>query len=301
MNAPSSIICFGFEVRSDIDLVYARTGSGSPLHVAEGTNEPEPRSEPLLEWVPRPGHPFQARLHSFASGYQVWIDDVGGYTVYPGEPRIEVPAGSLGVRREERLWGIPSALCFVRRGDLPLHAAAVEIGGRVLLLAAPGRFGKTTLAAAFSGRGHRVLSEDLACLRRGDPPTLLPGPAMLRVRRDVADRIPLPAARVVAEDDERIHLALEDAGDGDPVPIAGIVLLRWSGGEVRLDRLDRGDALRELWAVSFNLPTDSDRSRCFRDLTDLVGAVPVRRLDRPLGFEVLDEVLELLTVEGLEP
>jgi hypothetical protein len=298
VNLPSDGICFGFSVETDLALAFTRSGTGSPLVVVEGDLGSEPEGPPLLEWVPRPGHPFQARLHVVDGGFVVWIDDVGAYLVRPDAPRIEVPAGASDIAREERLWGIPAALCLVRRGDVPLHAAAVEVEGRALLLAAPGRFGKTTLAAAFGSHGHRVLSEDLACLRPGDPPAILPGPAMLRVRRDVAERAAMPAARVVAEDEERIHLALDDAGDGDPVPVAGVVLLRWSGGDIRLDRMERGEALRELWPVSFNLPTDEDRARCFRDLTELVSSVPVRRLDRPLGFDVIDQVVELLASEG---
>ena len=58
-------------------------------------------------------------------------------------PLLTMPLGVEPVRREERLWGIPAALALIRRGDVAVHAAAVEIDGRALLFAGPGRFGKT--------------------------------------------------------------------------------------------------------------------------------------------------------------
>src|SRR2546430_14670805 len=79
----------------------------------------------------------------------------------------------------------PPALCCMHRGALPLHAAAVEIESRAVVIAAPGRHGKTTLALAFQRHGYRVLTEDLACCSLASTPKLLPGPALLRVRPDV--------------------------------------------------------------------------------------------------------------------
>jgi hypothetical protein len=286
-------------VRSDLPFTYLRDGRATAsLDVRAAVTAPPTDRAPMLEWLPRPEHPFHARLFDAGNGdYDVWIDGMGTYHVTPGAPAVTVPDDAEPVRREERLWGIPAALCFTRRGDLPLHAAAVEIGDRAVLLAAPGRFGKTTLAAAFLARGHRVLAEDLVCLRArgGAAPVLLPGPAVLRVRRDVYDRLgPIAGTRPVADDPERVHLALDDhlRGSGDPVPIAGLVLLRRDAPEVRLEPADATELLADLWTVSFNLPTDEDRVRCFEGIVDLAGAVPTWTLDRPLSFETLPEVLE---------
>jgi len=292
-------VCYGYVLRSDLAFTYLREGGATAsLDVRVAATAQPDGTDPLLEWLPRPDHPFHAQLFDAGDGdYDVWIGGMGTYHVVPGDPAVTVPAEAEPVRREERLWGIPAALCFTRRGDLPLHAAAIEIGDRAVLLAAPGRFGKTTLAAAFLARGHRVLSEDLACLRPGveGDPVIIPGPAVLRVRRDVYERLgSIAGTRPVADDPERVHLALDDhlRGSGDPVPVAGLVLLRQSAPEVRLEPVEATELLADLWTVSFNLPTDQDRVRCFAGIVDLADAVPTWTLDRPLSYETLPEVLD---------
>ena len=170
------------------------------------------------------------------------------------------------MRREERLWGVPTMLCFLARGDVPLHAAAVNVGGEAVLLAAPGYYGKTTLAAGFDAAGYRVLAEDVACIRFAPEPHVVPGPALLRVRGDVAESFDLPGARAVAESDNRVHFSLDPARRGDctPVPLHAIVLLRKGEDGIALERVAAADTLRDLWLLSFRLPTLEDRDRCSR-------------------------------------
>ena len=55
------------------------------------------------------------------------------------------------------------------------------------------------MAAAFHRAGHRVLSEDTTCVRLGPEQAVVPGPAMLRVRHDVAAELELPSVRRVGE------------------------------------------------------------------------------------------------------
>ena len=289
-------VVFGYEVDSELAPIYLRGGAGDPLAVLEVDLGSESAGEPVLEWRPRPGNPFQARLHGVPDRYGVWIDGVGGFGVEPDAPRISVPPSRETVRREERLWGVPAALCFSRRGDVPLHASAVEVDGRALVFCGPGRFGKTTLATAFLRRGYRVLSEDLACVRHTERgPAILPGPAMLRVRPDVAELLgPLEGTREVLRHDERVHLAMEDRlrESGDPVPLAGILILKRGLPDITLYRVEPERFLPELFSVSFNLPSDVERVRSFSGVVDLAGSAPLWLLDRPLEFATLDEVVD---------
>src|SRR5207248_8881688 len=132
---------------------------------------------------------------------------------------------------------MPALLCFLARGRLPLHAAAVEIDGEAILLGGQRTLGKSTLAAGFAHAGFRLLSEDLCCLDVSGKPAVLPGPAMLRVRPDIGARLALPFARQTKQTDDRRHLALDEATRGDcrPVPVRGIVFLQRSDNGIRVE------------------------------------------------------------------
>ena len=261
-----------------------------------------PKSPALVHWTPRPEHPFEARLHADNGVYGLWIAEHGWYRIDPESPLISVPVGLDVTRREVRLWGIPVALCAIRRGAMAMHAASVEVDGRALLLGAPGRFGKTTLAAAFLSRGYRLLSEDLTICEMGGPPSALPGPALIRMRRDSFDRLPLPGTEVVAEDADRIHLTFQSKlrGEGHAVPVAGVVLLRHSEEGSRLEPIGAEESLRDLWALNFHLPTDSDRERCFQSVAGLAALVPVWNLHRRLEFESLSSLVDTIVSTCLE-
>jgi hypothetical protein len=184
-------------------------------------------------------------------------------------------------------------LCFVELGDIPLHASAVEISGGAVLFAAPGRFGKTTLALAFHQEGYRVLSEDLSCCRLQPEPCILPGPASLRVRPDMYEGRTPQGASLVSEKSDRVILALdsERRGTSRPIPIRSIVFLRESGDAVRLERVETGQALRDLWALSFRHKGVDALARSFSELGRLATGVKVWNLYRPLRKDALNEVI----------
>jgi hypothetical protein len=285
--------CYGFEVRSELPLAYLRGGTGDPLEIRAPAPEGEAADDVLLiDWRAGPDRPLEARLWSNGSRFRLWIGDGGWFAVDPAERRIEVPADG-GIRREERLWGIPALLCFLARGDLPLHAAACEVDGGAVVLAAPRTYGKTTIAAAFHRAGHRVLSEDTTCVRLGPDAAVIPGPAMLRLRHDVARQLELPEARLVGEDPDRIHYALRRPGDCEPVPLRAVVFLT-EGDSAVLEQVEPPEAVRDLWALSFRLPTEKDVGRSFAAVADLAAAVPVLRLRRPLALDALAEHVALV-------
>lgn len=288
----------GFAVRSEVALRYLRRGaSDTPLDVVLGPEEPAPTPDrpPLRVWEPQPDNPFHAKLWRDGPHAHVWIEGVGSYRIDTDRARIEVPRSEGSVSREERLWGIPTSLCVTARGDQTIHAASVEIDGRAVVFGAPGRHGKTTLAAAMHAAGHRLLSEDTTCFRSDAAPVAIPGPALLRLRRDSFQRLGARDATIVGEDPDRVHLSIDGPrrGTGDPVPIAAVALLR-SGEQTRVERVEPGLAIPELWALAFKLPTDEDRARCFGAVTELAGSVPVWNLHRPLTWEALDEAVDAL-------
>jgi hypothetical protein len=308
-RVPESILndrspsAFGFRVRSTLALRFTRAGGGAePLEVVLApTAEPTPPPDGTLvsEWTMAGATgDVQAALYRVEGGFRYRASDVGTYRIDPAAGRIVVPPCDDGIVREQRLWGIPSTLCYMQRGDLSLHAAAVEVPAGAVVLAGPGRYGKTTLALAFHRYGFRVLSEDLTCCRaRGEaPPAILPGPALLRVRPDIYDGQgpPPPGTHVVLARPDRIYLGFDDdrKGGTDPVPIAAVVFLRESAGELRLERIPAPVAIADLWALNFRLPTSEGRARSFQHLTQLAASLPTWNLYRPMSLAVLEETVE---------
>ena len=293
--------CFGFEVRSSLPFHYLRSGEGEALDVSAPSTEGTSTGDRLVcEWTFTDETPFNARLYHNEPVYRLWIEGSGWFVINPQVPSIslpqEEPEGENAVRREERLWGIPVFLCIHARGDLPLHAAAVEVEGEAILLAAPRTFGKTTLAAGFARAGHRLLSEDLCRIVLSSTPSVVPGPAMLRLRRDVGERLEIPFAEQLDLGDDRVHLALDGARRGNcrPVPIRAIVFLGRSENGFTLERVDNAEAVRNLFVLASRLGGDEDCARAFEGVADLTRSVPVWNVSYPLRVDDLDA-----TVEGI--
>jgi hypothetical protein len=285
--------CFGFAVRAPFPLVALRAGHGIPLDVKEEGSPPGDVGDPLLRWVD--GDRALARVYERPGEYLLWVEGDDWFRIDPHAPSITCIGAISGPRREARLLGLPAALCFMIRGDVAVHGAAVDVGGSALLLAAPGMFGKTTLAAAFAREGFRVLAEDTTCYRGSPDPSVLPGLAMLRIRPDVHEHLSIPRSTVLAEDPERVFVLLDQStrGDNEPVPLRGVVFLRaWDRDEIMLERVASDRAIPDLWTLTFNLPNDRSRARCFQAVAGLATSIPIWNLHRRRSFETLPTVID---------
>lgn len=293
VNAARS--AFGFQVESPYALRFLRWGGGvEPLRVLPWEAPVAPQGPALVEWrLPDGSRESRAKLYRHQEAFR--LQTAGGFSclIDPRAHTIRVVNGTDTRFWEAGLWGLPALLCFQNRGDFSLHAAAVEVRGGAVLLAASGRCGKSTLALALHNRGYRILSEDLACCRLTPQPVILPGPAILRLRPDMYEGTPPAGTRVVAMRPDRVYLELDDdrRGSGAPVPIRALVLLRESVSNVRLESMTGARALSYLWALSFCLPTDAAVPRRFTELSRLVETTPVWSLHRPLSRARLSETV----------
>jgi len=297
MSQPAGF-CFGYEIESDLEFEYLRRGPGARLQIEQHDGTWNARNgELLIDWEPRPNRPAHVRLHRSGSGYGLWISDAGWYEVQVDEPRIVVPPAASTLRREERLWGMPSLLTFQNRGDLPLHAGAVESGGKAILFGGPTRHGKTTLAASLFDSGLRLLSEDLSCITASWQ--IVPGPTMIRLRHDMAAALHIENTRIVGKDEERTHLAMfgDMAEDSSTVPLGAVVLLD-VGDELDITRVDPMEALPDLWVLTFHLPGDEHNRWAFDRITELTTVVPVFRLRRPLRLDAIPATIEMMMSIG---
>ncbi len=297
LTGASAGSCYGFAVRSELPFIYLRAGAGERLDIDVRTlDDPDPSYQLVKEWT----DPFEARIFGDGARYRLWINGSGWFEIDPAVPRISIPEGADPIRREEQLWGVPALLCFLARGRLPLHAAAIEVDGGAVLLGAHRTLGKSTLAAGFVRAGHRLLNEDLCCIDLSSRPAVIPGPAMLRLRPDIGKELDLPGTTDVKETDDRRHLALDPRTRGDcgPVPIRGVVFLVRSDDGIRAERVPPFVAVRDLFPLSFRLPGDESIRSCFTGVSDVAREVPVWAMHYPRRLEELPRVVE--AIAGLE-
>lgn len=283
--------CQGFTVNSGYDFRFTRSGvSRDQISVVPMLGEPPSPDQPqILDWQTELG--VVARLYGGGRIFTFWADAVGWFRIAPFDGTIEVPDGATDAhRREVQLWGVPTMLAFTRRGDLSLHAAAIDIDGSAVLVAAPGQFGKTTLSVAFHRAGYRLLSEDISRVQLEPEPLVMPGPALVRMREDTFDGNPPPGMSVASRARGRVELAIDPdrRGDATPVPVRAVVLLRESADErIQLDRVATMDAIPDLWTLAFRLPESDDRGRAFQQVAAFADRVPVWNLSRPLAMSGL--------------
>ncbi|WP_127089092.1 HPr kinase/phosphorylase [Aquabacter cavernae] len=196
-----------------------------------------------------------------------------------------------------------SALCM-RRGMLPLHASAVEIGGRALLISGASGAGKSTLAGALAARGHRLISDDVCLLQFGGagPTRIWPSFPRLKLWQDSAIELGvetghLPRVRAPFEK----YQVPSPAFRQEPIPPGHMVLLHRTElpahrGSRRLGSLEamaRDDIVhRHRLALALGL-----RQLMFKGLAALMREIPVTEWIRGDDFAALPALV--LDMEGL--
>ena len=293
--------CLGYAIETDLRFRFLRSSPGETssdlkrLKVVEWRPPPEPAAagELLVRWRPRPDRPFHGAVHRVPDGrLVVETSDAGWFRLDPGAGVIEVDASVEPIAREVRLWTTPMLLLATISGATPLHAACVEIDGKAVAICAPGGHGKTTLAAALVGRGHRLLAEDIT-ISDGTPPVTRAGPDLLRLRRPSLGNVDLGSAtEIVAETADRLFIST-GSPDSSPAPLGAVIFLK-PGDSAAIVPREGATVLADLWQVSFHLPSLEDRSRSFTAVADLADKVPIYDLARPLSWDQLAPAADLV-------
>jgi hypothetical protein len=176
-----------------------------------------------------------------------------------------------------------------RRGVTALHASAVAVGGRALVLCGPSEAGKSTAAAAMALRGVPVLSDDITALREvregfqvepGYPRICLWPDAVrdLLGRRDALPRL-TPSW-------EKCFLPLDGIRakfEAKRKPLGAVYMLAPRAEEAnapRIEEVGASEALLELVRNTYMnwLLDRNQRATEFDALSRLVQQVPVRRI-----------------------
>jgi HprK-related kinase A len=110
---------------------------------------------------------FRAWWHGEA---RIWLEDDGPFSTFPRDTALPLLE-----------WGINWCVATRAYHYLLLHAGAVEKGGQALLLPAWPGAGKSTLCAALSQHGWRLLSDEFAITRPADL-AIVPFPRLISLK-----------------------------------------------------------------------------------------------------------------------
>jgi len=169
---------FGLNVRSEIDL--PELAPSDQLARADVTIS----VEPIDSSISAPG------VHAIDGDLVFVAEGVARYHISGGN-RIVVDPSPGSPERNVRLFLLGSAFGALlhQRGLLPLHANAVEIGGKAVAFMGESGAGKSTLAAWFHDNGYRVLADDVTVVRFGEDSRarVAPGLPRLRLWRDALE------------------------------------------------------------------------------------------------------------------
>lgn len=284
----------GFSIKSSFDLRYLRHGSGEQvMTVAEGDTA-DSELTTLQEWPSSRGE-LSLRLLQGDTALIVENDLIGRFVIDREGALITVPAFAPVpiALREAFLWSTPFAVVGTDRDNVVVHAASVEVGGRGILFAGDTRVGKTTLASAFHAAGHRLLSDDGARCHVSSS-SVYPGPALLRLRRDMADSVTSTDLELVHRTPDKVHFSVPYSrrGSGRSVPISAIVFLNW--GEHSIERMNAESTIARLWPLAFYLPFERASAVAFESLAVLARSVAAYEVHRPRTESETSRVVDRL-------
>lgn len=299
---------YGFDLSSNIALpgLRASTGGGVPLavdgrlsrEIAAPATEPHLATDMESLWR----FPDGSWLLRYGSGEQApW--SIAGRV---GDPRLTVRWSDPDLAEDlpQILTGPGLAMALEGRDALVLHASAVLVGGRAVLLIGMSGAGKSTTAAALVRSGCALVSDDLAVLE-GAPPRVHCGPGRLRLYSDSAraagwtGSLPQLFRHGYFESDDKRFVDLGGDGFPGPVEVAAICLLqKRSAGNaaVALERMAPraalGELLSNIYRARFLDPAGAQAAaaRC----AAIAGRVPVFALHRPDKLTALADSTEAI-------
>lgn len=221
------------------------------------------------------------------------VDGIARFQV-ADESTILVQPAAGAAPRNVRLYLLGSAMGLLlhRRGWLPLHANAVDLGGKAIAFMGQSGVGKSTLAAWFHDRGHPILADDVCAIRLAEgSPVAVPGLPRLRLWREALEaggRAPDGYERSYAgdEDWEKYDVPLDRHAEEGEYPLAGIYLLE-AADEFAVNRLTGLAVAEALFANTYRgmfVAQQGDPRSHWQICLTVAATVPIFRLTRQWGL-----------------
>jgi len=228
---------------------------------------------------------FDGHFHlEYADGTQFLIDTDGTriWATWPAETLTLEDTATY-------LLGPVMGFALLLRGSISLHACAVAVRDRAVVIAGPAGSGKSTVAAYFAEQGYRILAEDVVTLRdlgaeflvQPAYPSIRLWPASVEALYGAADKLPK-----LTPTWDKCYLDLtQDKYEfqHDPLPLAAIYVLTERSDDTKapfVENLTPAEGLMSLLGNTYAayLMDRTMRAHQFEILQRVLDSVPVKRV-----------------------
>lgn len=285
---------FGLRVRSDIAL--------SELTPARGDGEPDVELREIK--LPAAARTVDVRFAIIGKDAVINVPDAGRYLIREGREICfeRVPAGS---DRNLRLYLLGSAFGALlhQRALLPLHANAMDIGGRAVAFMGRSGAGKSTMAAWFHDAGYEVLADDVCVVKCDDglPLMAYPGIPRLRLWADALAATGRDKSRYEQsfDDMDKYTVPTEPAPERRPLELAAIYLLDTdrTAEQFQVSQLTGIEALDAVMANTYRgayVPLLGRSEQLLASALKVTANIPIYKARRVWGRDRFDEQMALL-------
>ncbi len=226
------------------------------------------------------------------------LDGVGCFRVTDGcridvDPNLEAdPAQMQGY-----LLGNALAVLLYQRKRLLLHASVISFNWRGVAFLGDSGAGKSSIAAAFMARGHKLLVDDLASIDLvEDNAWVDPGFPYIKLSNDALGLFASNPEQLVfmEEIDEKKSYLIKALSNSNRIPLEQIFVIK-PGEEVVLESFNSQQALLEL--MRYSIPPSMVRLNHvahFERCVELIKHTRVCGLVRPESLSQLSRLVELV-------
>ena len=235
--------------------------------------------------------------HALMLGTTMGHDGPGYFTALDGSVVVRTPAPTVAFAHllfEANQQAIEQSPELIR-----IHAAAVVVGGRAVLLPGPMGAGKSTLAAGLTFRGHGYITDEVAAIHhRSGLVRAYPKPISLGAAPDPIGSIewePSSGGRLFLGASGVIPARVLGPTDDRELPVGLVVLPEYiPHAATELVRLPASETLAAVAAHTFHL----DRPDTLASLARVLTGVPCYRLASGSLPEAVDAVLDVVPSEA---
>ncbi len=191
------------------------------------------------------------------------------------------------------------SVALLQKNIESLHASAVALDAKAIVLVGDSGYGKSTLVAALLRNGASLVTDDLLVLTaHGDGYDVAPGACRFKLDPRTADLLGVTWPAVPMPDGSGKLIYMPDAATcvSDSLPLDRILLVHPHASHAALEPVAQPDATHALLAATFNpLHTDPQRlTRLLHDAQQIARHVRIERLHVPRDLELIDQVVALI-------